>query len=252
MVKHFIIMSSSYTDGTRIALDIAEEDKLNPDTILPILASIKKTCGDDAPISSHFVETQSKDWASVVEYDPFFKKVEYIEKVDEFSKKIQADRVLSGLDVANYILSKKSCTHLSLEKLVYFAYADYLCAYSVPLFQDVIYAFRHGPVIDSVYNAFRNSGYRYISPPDFKDEKTLSISTGELPMRSRILFAKDGSRKLSIIDKTIEKYGKYSAGYLVDLTHRSGSPWSHVDSSKSYQKISDDLILQYHHIEEIS
>ena len=158
---------------------------------------------------------------------------------------------LYQLDVANYILSKIRCTHLSLEKLVYYAYADYLCEHSERLFEDHIYAFRHGPVINSVYETFKRSGSQYVKPFEFGDDSDIRTGVKELPARSRILFAKEGTEKLSSIDRTIAKYGKYSAGALVDLTHRAGTPWSYVDSSVAYQEISDNLIMAYHHVESV-
>ena len=249
MVKHYIIMSSSYTDGTRVALDITEVSLLNIEAIAKIIQEIKQSCGKDVPLSTHLIETGADSWASVAEYDPFFEDVECTKSVDEFSKKIKKGRILTGLDVAAYILSKIKCTHLSLEKLVYFAYADYLCEHFERLFEDRIYAFTRGPVVDSVYETYKRSGSQYVKPLEFGDDSVVKAGVKELPARSRILFAKDGAEKLLSIDKTIEKYGKYTAGVLVDLTHRAGSPWSYVDSSRAYQIISDELIMAHHYIE---
>ena len=249
MVKHYIIMSSSYTDGTRVALDITEGSLLNSEAIAKVIQDIKQSCGKDVPLSTHLIETESDSWASVAEYDPFFEDVECAKSVAEFSEKIAKGRVLTGLDVATYILSKIKCTHLSLEKLVYFAYADYLCEHFERLFEDQIYAFTHGPVVDSVYETYKRSGSQYVKPLEFGVDSDVQTGVKELPARSRILFAKDGTEKLLSIDKTIEKYGKYAAGALVDFTHRTGSPWSHVDSSKAYQVISDELIIAHHHVE---
>ena len=251
MAKHYIIMSSSYTDGTRVALDITEERFLNIETIAKIIQDIKQSCGEDVPLSTHLIETESESWASVAEYDPFFEGVVCSKSVQEFSEKIKTGRVLKGLDVATYILSKIKCTHLSLEKLVYFAYADYLCKYSDRLFEDRIYAFTHGPVVESVYETYKRSGTQYVKSLEFDSDSDVQTAVKELPARSRILFAKDGAKKLSSIDETIQRYGKYCAGALVDLTHRSGSPWSRVDSSKAYQVISDELISAYHHVESV-
>ena len=251
MIKHYIIMSSSYTDGTRIALDITEDRLLNSTEISKVIRSIKDECGKDVPLSTHFIETESASWSSVAAYDPFFKDVVCVKTAEEFSEKIRKDRVLSGLDVANYILSKIKCTHLSLEKLVYFAYADYLCEYSDRLFEDKIYAFTHGPVVDSVYETYKRSGSLYVEPLEFGTDSVVHIGVKELPARSRILFAKNGAEKLHSIDQTIQKYGKYTAGALVELTHRPGSPWSHVDSTKPYQSISDELIKAHHHVESV-
>lgn len=249
MVKHYIIMSSSYTDGTRVALDITEGSLLNSEAIAKVIQDIKQSCGKDVPLSTHLIETESDSWASVAEYDPFFEDVECAKSVVAFSEKIAKGRVLSGLDVATYILSKIKCTHLSLEKLVYFAYADYLCEHFERLFEDQIYAFTHGPVVDSVYETYKRSGSQYVTPLEFGVDSDVQTGVKELPARSRILFAKDGAEKLRSIDQTIQKYGKYTAGALVDLTHRTGSPWSHVDSSKAYQVISDELIIAHHSVE---
>lgn len=249
MAKHYIIMSSSYTDGTRVALDITDFRSLNGEEITNIIQKIKQECGKDVPLSTHLIETISESWESVSKYDPFFEGVECTKSVDKFSEKIKKGRVLTGLDVAAYILSKIKCTHLSLEKLVYLAYADYLCEYSGRLFEDTIYAFKHGPVVDSVYETYKRSGSQYVKPSEFGDDSDVQAGVKELPARSRILFAKDGAQKLISIDKTIEKYGEYTAGELVDLTHRKGAPWSHVDSYRSYPVISDKLIMENHHLE---
>lgn len=249
MAKHYIIMSSSYTDGTRVALDITDIGMLNSESISEIIEDIKQSCDRDVPLSTHLVETASDSWKSVAEYDPFFEGVECSKSVEEFSEKVKQGRVLTGLDVATYILSKIKCTHLSLEKLVYFAYADYLCEHSERLFEDRIYAFTHGPVVDSVYEIYKRSGSQYVKPLEFGDDSNVKTGVRELPARSRILFAKDGAEKLHSIDQTIQRYGKFTAGALVDRTHRAGSPWSHVNSTKAYQLIPDELIMSYHHVE---
>lgn len=252
MAKHYIIMSSSYTDGKRIALDMTGDALLNSESIRKIIDDIKLSCDKDVPLSTHFIETDSTSWQSVREYDSFFDGVENVETVSEFTKRIKSGRVLCGLDVANYILSKVRCTHLSLEKLVYFAYADYLCSYSEKLFDDKIFAFTHGPVIDSVYSTYRRSGYDYVRPiQNNEHEQSFQCNVKELPAKSRILFAINGVQKLQSIDRTLEKYKNYSAVELVELTHRQGAPWSYVDSSKPYEIISDDLIRTFHYIESV-
>lgn len=250
MTKHYIIMSSSYTDGKRIALDITDKTLLTPHSIKKIIDDIKFSCDNDVPLSTHFVETESDSWESVKAYDPFFDGVDVTKSSTDFAQKIKKDRVLCGLDVANYILSKIKCTHLSLEKLVYYAYADYLCSHSEKLFEDNIYAFTHGPVIESVYTTYKKSGYDYVQPMNFeKYDRDFLTTVKELPAKSRILFAVNGVEKIQSIDRTLEKYGHFSASALVGLTHREGSPWSNVDSSKAYQLISDDIIIKHHHVE---
>lgn len=245
MFKHYIIMSSSYSNGKRIALDITNKEQLNTENIKQIINYIKEMCDKEIPLSTHYIETDSESWKSVEQYDPFFEDVECISNKEDFAALIRQDRTLVGLDIAKYIISKHLCTHLELEKLVYFCYADYLCQYSEKLFEDKVYAFTHGPVIESVYSKFKRTGRQFILDENMEVSSTIK----EMPAKSRILFAKDGAKKIQSIDKTLEKYEKCTAGYLVDLTHRDGSPWSRVDSSKSYQTISDSLIKEYHYIE---
>ena len=239
-------MSSSYSDGKRIALDITDEKLLTSEAIKKIVEYIRIKCDKDVPLSTHYIQTEDISWDSVVKYDPFFDGVECVKEPSDFAKKVKIDRVLTGLDVARYIASKVKCTHLKLEKLVYYAYADYLCSSEKKLFKDVIYAFTHGPVIDSVYQTFKRSGIETIYPSG--ESKSVNVRD-IMPFRSRILFAKDGADKLLSIDNTLSKYAGYSASQLVDFTHKEGTPWSRVDSTKPYEKIPDNIIKKFHYLE---
>ena len=128
-----------------------------------------------------------------VKKDYFFKNVELISTIEEFIKLIKKDRILNGLDVAKYILSKVKCTHLKLEKLVYLCFADYLCKYDKELYKDTIFAYKYGPVVKSVYERYKRYGYREIEK---EDDDIDARGIYEMPSRSRILFAKDGVEKL--------------------------------------------------------
>ena len=251
MVEHHIIMSSSYVDGVRIALDFHGDTTKNRMEIAKAICEIKATCGDDVSLSTHFLTTELSEWSSVREFDPFFEDVKLIGSVADFVSCIQKSRVLTGLDVATYILTKTRCTHLSLEKLVYFAYAEYLCSRSKRLFEDKIFAFTHGPVVESVYDAYKRSGYKYLEPYASEGDTKVETKVQRMAARSRILFAEDGINKLKSIDATLGEYGKLTAGTLVSLTHRAGSPWSMTDSSKAYQLITDELIREHHDVERI-
>ena len=247
MIKHYIIMSSSYTDGKRIALDITEEQKQSSGEIKKVISQIRESCGEDVALSTHIIQTEEAAWESVQAYDPFFDDVECVKTVDTFSRIIKSGRVLSGLDVATYILSKRKCTHLSLEKMVYFAYADYLCSFSEKLFEDKIYAFTYGPVIDSVYETYKRSGYKYVAHQDTGEGLRQDID--QMPIRSRILFAYNGANKLRSIERTLARYGDCNADELVKRTHRLGTPWSRIDSTKPYQEIPDEMIKKYYFVE---
>lgn len=243
MITHYIIMSSSYSKGKRIALSniLNEKDYLK---LKGLVQDITDKCGKDVSLSTHFVQTDSESWESVVAKDHFFKNVEVIDSEDKFIELIQKDRTLTGLDVARYILSKVKCTHLKLEKLVYLCFADYLCKYDKELYKDEIYAYKYGPVVDSVYERYKGSGYNEIEQDDI-DIDTTGIK--EMPSRSRILFAEDGIEKINSIDDTLEKYGNFSANQLVHLTHKDLIPWDMAGrGTQQYVVIDNEIIKKFH------
>ena len=203
MITHYIIMSSSYSKGKRIVLSnvVKEKDYLE---LKEIVQKIINKCGKDVSVSTHFVQTDSESWESVVEKDHFFKGVEVIDSKEKFIELIQQDRTLKGLDVARYILSKIKCTHLKLEKLVYLCFVEYLCKYDKELYKDTIYAYKYGPVVDSVYEKYKGVGYQEIEQEHEEDIDASGIK--EMVCRSRILFAKDGIEKIKSIDEIIKKY----------------------------------------------
>lgn len=84
MVQHYIIMSSSYTDGTRIALDITHPTEAEANAVL---RSIMNSCGKDASLSTHMIWTESHSFESVAAHDPFFERVECVKTVAEFCEK---------------------------------------------------------------------------------------------------------------------------------------------------------------------
>ena len=49
-------------------------------------------------------------------------------------------------------------TNLRLQKLLYFAQGWHLARYGKPLFDDDIEAWQYGPVVPSVYNAYKQYG----------------------------------------------------------------------------------------------
>lgn len=249
MVTHFIFMSSSYSLGTRIALDFIVENEKMQEKLKYYLKKITDECGKDVSISTHMLQTNDETWESVCLADHFFKDVKVIHSVDAFIKLIKKDRQLLGIDVAKYILSKITCTQLKLQKLVYLCFADYLCNTGKKLFTDKIYAFKYGPVVDTVYQKYKKYGYK---PIEEETEDINSKDIFEMPAKSRILFAEDGTGKLISIEGTLKKYGNKTARELVDITHKEDSPWSKTERNifKKYPQIKLETIREYHKFEE--
>ena len=248
MATHFIFMSSSYSLGTRIAMDYIITDESVQKKLKQDLDKITKECGKDVSISTHMIQADDETWESVCIADHFFKDVEVIESIDKFIKLIKKDRKLQGIDVAKYILSKIKCTQLKLQKLVYLCFADYLCDTGKQLFTDKIYAFKYGPVVDTVYKRYKEYGYKPIEEDSTNiDSKNIF----EMPAKSRILFAEDGTDKIISIEKTLKKYGELTASQLVDLTHKENAPWSIPPKNlwMPYSTIKLETIKKYHRYE---
>lgn len=249
MITHFIFMSSSYTLGKRIALDFIVDDKDIQDKLKEYLDKIVTECGKDVSISTHMIQAEDTTWVSVCKADHFFKDVEVIDNLDKFIKLIKKDRKLEGIDIAKYILSKIKCTQLKLQKLVYLCFADYLCDTGKELFTDAIYAFKYGPVIETVYERYKKYGYKPIE----EEKEDIDTTVSEMPAKSRILFAEDGTEKIISIDNTLKKYGHLTAGQLVELTHRENAPWTMTPKGTwiFYSKIKPEVIKQYHKFETV-
>lgn len=244
MVVHTIFVGSSYETGKRIAL---HRPSLSTEASSNLYDTIQTRCSD-VPISTHFISTKNTDWKSVTDKDSFFSDIEVTEYVEDFMCKITSVQTLTGLDVAKYILSKlKSSTHLKLQKLTYLAFAEYLVKENEILFDDKIFAFQYGPVVESVYEQFKRRRSIDINElDDFSTSRDLYESDA-----SRILYSYQGSKKISVIDLTIDKYSVLSASELVDLTHKKGTPWEKIYKGERYKEIPLEYIKKYHVFEQI-
>lgn len=203
MVRHLIILSDSYSEHTRIALDILEKTQEDVDSIKGIVLRIKKACKDEAPFSTHSICADSEEWTSVLKVDPYFAGVKVIDSVEEFIAKIMKDRVLAATDVAQYILTRTSCSPLELQILCYLCAADYFEETGKPLFagkSDILNG-------DLGLDASPNGCGRIID----RQERL------ELPRECRILFSENGIEKVRSINETLKKYGKFSQAEILKI-----------------------------------
>jgi len=120
--------------------------------------------------------------------------------------------MLSAMDVANYFLSIASeddgelISNMKLQKLLYYAQGFALALRGDSLFGDRIEAWTHGPVVPSVYHAFKHSQGGPVVPEEDIDWDAYSPD-------DRVL-----------LDEVYQVYGQYSASALRALTH-SEPPW---------------------------
>lgn len=149
-------------------------------------------------------------------------------------KSVRHDK-LSAKEVANFFIELASkedendLTNLKLQKLLYFAQGNYLAKKKKPLFKEPIEAWSLGPVVRSVYDAFKSCGPFPITAFD-KNVKKSAITDDEVK---------------EFLSSIWEKYGKYSAGHLVDKTHESNSPWKKTFVEGKNKEISLEMMAAH-------
>lgn len=118
-----------------------------------------------------------------------------------------------------------SITNLKLQKLLYYAQGCYLALENKPLFNDNIVAWKHGPVVECIYNKYSPYGSSGISieESDYKNVEDIE------------------KRDCDILEEVYKVFGKYSAWQLRNMTHEE-SPWKETMQSDI---ISNDKIKSY-------
>ncbi|HSX48825.1 MAG TPA: type II toxin-antitoxin system antitoxin SocA domain-containing protein [Candidatus Saccharimonadales bacterium] len=115
------------------------------------------------------------------------------------------------LDIAAYLVKLSNdigepLTNMKLQKLIYYVFAWYAVEKGEKLFDEEIFAWKYGPVITSVYDAYKEFGADVIK--EVKDGKPQTLDS----------FTK------SLIEEVFNIYGNKTAIELVNLTH-SEAPW---------------------------
>lgn len=141
-----------------------------------------------------------------------------------------------ALDIANlYVelansLPNDSIDNLKLNKLCYFAQAWAETKLGYKLFPEEVEAWHHGPVVPSVYHAFKICGKRPIEEPTYHfDESVLT------------------SDELSLLTDVYMTYGKYTSWSLANKTHAPDSPWTEVYVEGQNNPIKDCSMINYCH-----
>src|SRR4051794_30850800 len=117
---------------------------------------------------------------------------------------------MSALTAAKYFLSipdedsGELVSNLKLQKLLYYTQGYHMAVHGKPMFNDKIYAWKHGPVVKTVYNH-----YSYCANQALPKEKKPSG------------LSEDNQK---FLDEIYRVFGRYSAWTLRDKTHNE-MPW---------------------------
>jgi uncharacterized phage-associated protein len=149
----------------------------------------------------------------------------------------------SASHIANYFLWKaqqdkvKNMTPMKLIKLVYFAYTWNLAISNRRLFAERVEAWRHGPVIPSIYHEFKRFGN---SPIDEYAVK-LELETGSVSYP--IIDNKD-QNTLRVVEAVWERYKQKSGLELSDITHQKDGAWNKVYITGVNAEMKDEDMIE--------
>lgn len=219
MYQHLILTYSGYTYGKRISFHKCCKSMEEIKSFMDVFESLKREF-ETINFGFHHLQTSSKTWKSVVEYDRFFSDVEFIKSLEEFKRLILLDTTIDPLDIAKLILYKCKYTQLEVQKLIYFFWRRYQEMYGEDAWEAEFVAWPYGPVIKEVYEHLKKYKKSKIKLSD-KDESCLQIY-------SRIIKIPKYEKIFKALDETIKQYGNCSAFQLVDKSHIKGGPWDLV------------------------
>ena len=142
------------------------------------------------------------------------------------------------VSIANYLVEKAALEGrhldiLQLVKLVYLAHGWCLGITDRPLISTRIEAWRYGPVVPEVYEAFRPQG--------------VTIRARAKDENGHLYQSEMDSEQVRVVNKVYDTYKDLEPIHLSYLTHQKGTPWSKMYESHGYYvTIPDNEIHTYY------
>lgn len=237
MFMHMIALNR--TSGRATAFHFASNDMSEIKNEKEKLLTTVSNGTSKTSLSFQMIPTNSADYESVVAYNPYFKQFDITEDLQSFRESIHITQSLSSVDVASFLERRFHTSSFTLQKVLYFIYADFLTEYGTAPFRAEFVAFDKGPVDFESYKI--RKWHRESMCKDYAFEE-------------KVLGGDSSQRLLKLIDKVVRKYApkfKEMNDEESNLTHRTGTPWS-IAHKKGYNaSITDDMILKYHSNEQI-
>ena len=141
-------------------------------------------------------------------------------------------KTLKAAHVANYILElakreNYKITNLKLQKLVYILYGFHYALTKEKLFSDEIQAWKHGPVIPSLYYQAMHFSSQHINTEFCIQD--ISEDDSDMGIIDKVIIPKITDKEMrSNLQKLWDAYKGYDAWSLRELTHLKGTPWYKV------------------------
>lgn len=153
------------------------------------------------------------------------------------------------LDICRYVIKYSNekgygISHLKLQKVLYFIQVYFLCFSpdKKPCFREKIEAWNFGPVVQKVYQVYKQYGscnipfmpsYLVYDPEKMVNVKRVKYDDTSIKRHDK-----------SIINSVIDKFSGYSATDLVTLTHNQ-APWKDAYEQGKNNEITHDAIRKY-------
>ncbi len=130
---------------------------------------------------------------------------------------------VSALAVANFFIKKslnegrehEGLTPMKLLKMIYMAHGVFLADCNKPLIQEDVIAWRYGPVIENVYNAFKHYGNNPIT----------ELACDEQGNLYEINPLADDGKVLTVLNAVWDACLDHTAIQLSNWSHEANSPW---------------------------
>lgn len=117
--------------------------------------------------------------------------------------------MMTARQIADYFLALQDdesgdlISNLKLQKLLYFAQGLYLASTGPPLFEEKIFAWKHGPVVPDIYHAFK----------DYK--------AGSIPRPIDLDFSVYSDAIKEFLNEIYDVFGQFSAWKLRNMSHET-------------------------------
>jgi uncharacterized phage-associated protein len=162
---------------------------------------------------------------------------------------IEGEMTYTPQHVANYFLDRASAENISLSqmkliKLVYIAYGWILALTGKRLFEEAIQAWRHGPVIPSLYHEFKHNRAEPICEPSVRYD----MDTEEFSVPRISVYDEETG---FILEKVWASYKMFSGSSLRAKTHEANTPWSKVFVPDTNGILIRDEDIEQHYKERI-
>ena len=152
----------------------------------------------------------------------------------------------NAIAVANYFVRKgvdarSMLTPMQVNKLVFISHGWYLAVTSKPLILESPQAWKHGPVVSSVYHWLKRYGGDPVDvvafPSSYEEDSFAALNMDENAKR--------------LLDAVWSGYGKKTGMELSSITHVQNSPWDIVWNREGAKNkigvpIPDQLIREYY------